>query len=120
MEDKKRTQTNLRLKTKFYNIPKDQRTAIRMRAREYLLSCKANHQAQPDKFHIGTFGKLCVYTFDSAQLVFSMHEGKLKEIDFVYQEGKSKQVSIDVTREHWTRKLFFDLMKAKNVVTNGA
>lgn len=104
------------MKTKFYNIPKEQRTDLRKRAREYLLTCKVNHQAQPDKFFIGTLGRFCIYTFDSAQIVFALVDGQLTEIDFVYEETKGQQVAIDITKEHWPRKLFFELMKSKGSI----
>lgn len=104
------------LKTKFINIPKEQRTAIRDMAIDALHAFE-RHSPDSKRFRGNDKKNFYVYKLSNYQhLRFYLFTevGNPDKIEFVskYKEGS---VIFDVTRKSWTRKLFFDLMKAKNV-----
>lgn len=109
------------MRTKFINIPKDQRQAIRIRARESLLHWKANHTTDVKRFikSKDANGEFYLYRLHggTVYLYFETKDGVPAYTGFVWKDEFGSEVHFDVSRQHWCRKLFFDLMREKQQVT---
>lgn len=109
------------MKTKFINIPKDQRQAIRIRARESLLHWKANHTIDAKRFirSRDDSGEFSLYRLHgkTVYLYYQTEDDAPVYTGFVWKDEFGSEVHFDVSKQHWTRKLFFDLMREKQQVT---
>lgn len=108
--------------TKFINIPEGQRNAMRTRARESLAHWKVNHAPDVKRFIQSSDidGQFALYRLhrDTVYLYYEVKGGKPISTAFVYKDDElNYEVHLDAHKQHWTRKLFFDMVKEKQKVT---
>lgn len=104
------------MKTKFYNIPKEQRTDFRMRARETLVACKANHNADATRLTVDDKGNFKYHFNLKTWLNIQIDVTKAHGLKILFQEcfDDNGCVSLDVSNQQWAVKLFESLTSKAN------
>jgi transposase len=104
-----------KMKCKFVNIPKDERTEIYKRARERMLHWQANYAYAQSNYEQTKHGHFHKYNFDEKCMLIYWTEDKT--IDFVYTDDL-KIVIFKIARQSWARDLMNRAIRASKVTAN--